>query len=238
MSKLFKETFPTLRLDGELEQLLDTAEVTKISANHEYTHVRIYLHAQRLIFKKNIWKLEKEVAVQIFQGRDVNVKIIESFELSQQYTPQTLLDVYKESILEELNAYSVLEYNLLRTADISFSDAKHMTLTMDETIIAKTRTDEVVEFLQKVVCERCGMDLIITPEYRKPKESKYRKNSQMQIQQEVRNILERTELAMQDKEGEEHTAQTAEKEEETQKNDGKAANATTKEGNSAEKRPA
>ena len=238
MSKLFKETFPTLRLDGELEQLLDTAEVTKISANHEYTHVRIYLHAQRLIFKKNIWKLEKEVAVQIFQGRDVNVKIIESFELSQQYTPQTLLDVYKESILEELNAYSVLEYNLLRTADISFSDAKHMTLTMDETIIAKTRTDEVVEFLQKVVCERCGMDLIITPEYRKPKESKYRKNSQMQIQQEVRNILERTELAMQDKEGEEHTAQTAEKEEETQKNDGKAAKTTAKEGNSAEKRPA
>ena len=238
MSKLFKETFPTLRLDGELEQLLDTAEVTKISANHEYTHVRIYLHAQRLIFKKNIWKLEKEVAAQIFQGRDVNVKIIESFELSQQYTPQTLLDVYKESILEELNAYSVLEYNLLRTADISFSDAKHMTLTMDETIIAKTRTDEVVEFLQKVVCERCGMDLIITPEYRKPKESKYRKNSQMQIQQEVRNILERTELAMQDKEGEEHTAQTAEKEEETQKNDGKAAKTTAKEGNSAEKRPA
>lgn len=59
MSKAFREAFPTLKLEEELEGLLDTTEVTKISANHEHTHIRIYLRAKRLIFKKNIWKLEK-----------------------------------------------------------------------------------------------------------------------------------------------------------------------------------
>ena len=175
MSKPFKEAFPTLQLDEELDHLLETTEVTKISANHEHTHIRIYLRAKRLIFKKNIWKLEKAITEQIFQNRAIQVKIIESYELSEQYTPKSLIEVYKDSILDELNAYSVLEYNLLRTADMEFPEEDRLILTMDETIIAKTRTDEIIEFLEKVICERCGMNLKIFPQYRKPQESKFRR---------------------------------------------------------------
>ena len=199
MAKAFREAFPTLKLDEELEGLLDTTEVTKISANHEHTHIRIYLRAKRLIFKKNIWKIEQAVTTQIFQNRPVVVKVIESYELSEQYTPQSLMNVYKDSILDELNAYSVLEYNLLRTADMEFPEPDRLVLTMDETIIAKTRTDEILEFLEKVICERCGMNLKIFPKYRKPQETKYRKNSEEQIRQEVAGIVARTKLVMEKK---------------------------------------
>ena len=161
MTKPFKEAFPTLTLEPELESLLETAEVTKIGANHDHDHIRIYLRAKRLIFKKNIWKMEEAIVSQIFKNQNVSVKIIETFELSEQYTPQSLMEVYKDSILDELNAYSVLEYNLLRTAEMEFDQPHHLILTMDETIIAKTRTDEILEFLEKVVCERCGMNLVI-----------------------------------------------------------------------------
>ena len=191
MSKAFREAFPTLKLEEELEGLLDTTEVTKISANHEHTHIRIYLRAKRLIFKKNIWKLEKAITEQIFQNRAIQVKIIESYELSEQYTPKSLIEVYKDSILDELNAYSVLEYNLLRTADMEFPEEDRLILTMDETIIAKTRTDEIIEFLEKVICERCGMNLKIFPQYRKPQESKYRKNSEEQIRKKKQRQLQK-----------------------------------------------
>ena len=215
MSKAFREAFPTLKLEEELEGLLDTTEVTKISANHEHTHIRIYLCAKRLIFKKNIWKLEKAITEQIFQNRGIQVKIIESYELSEQYTPKSLIEVYKDSILDELNAYSVLEYNLLRTADMEFPEEDRLILTMDETIIAKTRTDEIIEFLEKVICERCGMNLKIFPQYRKPQESKYRKNSEEQIRQEVAGIVARTKLVMEGKsqetEEKEKTVETEEK---------------------------
>ena len=215
MSKAFREAFPTLKLEEELEGLLDTTEVTKISANHEHTHIRIYLRAKRLIFKKNIWKLEKAITEQIFQNRAIQVKIIESYELSEQYTPKSLIEVYKDSILDELNAYSVLEYNLLRTADMEFPEEDRLILTMDETIIAKTRTDEIIEFLEKVICERCGMNLKIFPQYRKPQESKYRKNSEEQIRQEVAGIVARTKLVMEGKsqktEEKERTVETEEK---------------------------
>ena len=154
---------------------------------------------QKTYFQKNIWKLEKAITEQIFQNRAIQVKIIESYELSEQYTPKSLIEVYKDSILDELNAYSVLEYNLLRTADMEFPEEDRLILTMDETIIAKTRTDEIIEFLEKVICERCGMNLKIFPQYRKPQESKYRKNSEEQIRQEVAGIVARTKLVMEGK---------------------------------------
>ena len=87
MAKAFKDAFPTLQLDEELESLLDTTEVTKISANHDRSQIHVYLHATRLIFKNNIWKIEDAIRTQIFRNQDVTVKVIESFQLSEQYTP-------------------------------------------------------------------------------------------------------------------------------------------------------
>ena len=197
MSKTFYEVFPTLEVEGELADLLQTTEITKISANHEHTHVRIYLHGQRLIYKKNIWKLEELIARQLFAGQNMKVTVIERFALSEQYNPKTLYEVYKESIFDELYAFSTLEYNMLRTADLDFWDDKHLRITFEDTIIAQSRTDEVVDFLEKIFCERCGMSLIIEVEFKKPQESKYKKNSEEQIRQQVHSIVERTNLGKQ-----------------------------------------
>lgn len=196
MTKTFKEVFPTLKLDKDMENLLETADVTRISVNHARDFYKIYVKAKRLIFKKNIWKLEESIKKQIFKSKDITVKIIESYELSSQYTPKTLFDVYFDSILDEINSHSVLLYNLLRTSKWSFTDDTHVTVTLEETIIAKTRGNTVIEFLEKVFCERCGMDFIINLQYEKPKISKYRQNADKQIEQEVQNIVARTKFAM------------------------------------------
>jgi DNA polymerase-3 subunit alpha (Gram-positive type) len=198
-------------VEGELKHLLETTEVTKISANHDRSHLRIYLLAQRLIFKKNIWKLEEEIKKQIFPNHDISIKIYEKFQLSEQYTAESLMDVYKDSILEELNAYSVFVYNLLRTAKMEFDRPDHLRLTLEETIIAKTRTDDLVDFLEKVFCERCGRNLIIEVAYVAPQESKYRKNAENQIRQEVKSIMERTKFALNEEDGSQpEVAQTEE----------------------------
>lgn len=194
MSKTFLEVFPTLKVEKGYEGLLEKAEVTKISANHDKSHIRIYLHAERLIQKKIIWYLEREIKNQLFPSKDVFIKIIESFHLSEQYNAQALLHEYRESMQEELNDYSLLLGNVFRTAQMEFETPSKMKLIMDETIIAKTRGEEVVQYLEKIVCERCGMDLIVEVEYREPKESKYRKNSNEQIRQQVKAIVERTSI--------------------------------------------
>ncbi len=192
MSKTFLEVFPTLKVDSGLSGLLEKAEVTKVSANHDKSHIRIYLHAKRLIPKKYIWYLEKEIKNQLFPTKDIIVKIIESFTLSEQYNARTLLPEYRESMLEELNEYSVLLGNLFRTAEFDFETDSKVTVTIDDTIIAKTKGEELLQFLEKAICERCGMDFIVSMQYREPKESKYRKNASEKIRQELKVISERS----------------------------------------------
>ena len=192
MSKTFLEVFPTLKVEKGYEGLLEKAEVTKVSANHDKSHIRIYLHAKRLISKKIIWYLEHEIKEQLFPNKNISLKIIEKFSLSEQYNPEALIHAYRESMQEELNEYSALLGNVFRTAKMQFESESNVKLIMDETIIAKTRGEEVVQYLEKVVCERCGMDLIVEVEYCKPQESKYRKNSNEQIRQQVKAIVDRT----------------------------------------------
>ncbi len=194
MSKMFFDVFPTLKLDGEMKKLLSDTEVTKVGMNHEKNRLRVYLLGTRLIHKRNIYRLETSIRDQFFKGRGMEVKVIEKYCLSGQYNAKSLMELYKDSILEELREYSLMEYHLLRSSKIEFSDESHMDLTLENTIIAQTRSSEIVEFLEKVFCERCGMDLHIRLFYEEQTESKYRKNNELQVQFEIRNILERVSL--------------------------------------------
>ncbi|MBP3678237.1 MAG: PHP domain-containing protein, partial [Agathobacter sp.] len=220
MSKTFLEVFPTLKVEKGYEGLLEKAEVTKIGANHDKSHIRIYLHAERLIPKKIIWYLEREIKNQLFPSKDVFIKIIESFRLSEQYNAESLIHEYRESMQEELNDYSLLLGNVFRTAELKFETPSKVKLVMDETIIAKTRGEEVVQFLEKIVCERCGLDFIVEVEYRAPQESKYRKNSNEQIRQQVKAIVDRTSI------GKEKEAETPQEDGLLLGEDGKAVKAT------------
>ena len=59
LTKTFKEVFPTLKLDKDMENLLENADVTRISVNHARDFYKIYVKAKRLIFKKISGSLRK-----------------------------------------------------------------------------------------------------------------------------------------------------------------------------------
>ena len=198
MAKLFFDVFPTLDVSGDMKKILSEMEVTKVGMNHERDHIRVYLLGSHLIHKNNITQLERSIEEQIFKGKRMNVRIIEKYQLSEQYTARTLMDMYKDSMLEELKAYSLMEYNLLRASKMEFTDDSHLHLVLENTIIAQTRSHEIVEFLEKIVCERCGMNLIVDLDFEEPKESRYKKNSDLQIQFEIKNILKNINLKDED----------------------------------------
>lgn len=101
MSKLFFDVFPELKVNQDMEKLLADVEVTKVSTNRQQNHLRIYLLSRRLIWKSNIFHLEHNIRKQLFPHHDISVKIIEKYQLSGQYNPKKLMDVYRDSILEE-----------------------------------------------------------------------------------------------------------------------------------------
>ncbi|MDE7061729.1 MAG: PHP domain-containing protein, partial [Lachnospiraceae bacterium] len=192
MAKGFYEVFPALKITGDIRTLLKETQITKVSSNHAGTSLRIYLTSSRLIPKPQVYALEREIKKQLFPKREMQVKIIEKFNLSSQYTPEKLWNVYEDSMLEEIRSYSVLLYNLLRGAGREFDREDHMVLTLDDTIIASERSNELIDILEKIICERCGLRLMIELAFREREESKYLKQADSQIESQVAHITART----------------------------------------------
>lgn len=194
MEKEFFDVFPNLKLKTELSEWLDMVQVTKIACNSEKTRVWIYIKSDRWIHKKHIVALEGQIERQCFAGLNVSVTVIERFYLSQQYTPENFLDVYRSSMELELRNYNMLEYNLFKRAKISFSEEHVMNLVLPDSVIAREKSEILVEYFHKVFCQRCGMDLKINLEFAEQEESQCRKNAALQIRQEVANVLKRAKI--------------------------------------------
>ena len=97
MSKPFFEVFPNLQLNTDIHDLMGQTEVERVSATKRRDFLRVYLKSTRLIQKADIWTAEQEIKKQLFPDANLTVKIYEKFELSSQYNPEKLMDIYKES---------------------------------------------------------------------------------------------------------------------------------------------
>ena len=188
------EVFPTLDLSDELKGLLEFVRIDRVTLNRDRDFMRIFLESEKLIFKKHIFELEQAIMDQLFSDVKITVKIIEKFHLSKQYSPANFLEVYRASMELELKNYNMLEYNLFKRAQISFPSEEEMNLLLPDSVIAREKSEILVEYLHKVFCERCGMNLKIQLDFQEMQESKYRKNAALQIRQEVANVLKHAKL--------------------------------------------
>ena len=75
-TKKFGEVFPTLQLQGELKALMDMALVERISTTKTRSFLRVYISSDRLIFKRDLWKVEAEIKKQLFRNTDIDIHII------------------------------------------------------------------------------------------------------------------------------------------------------------------
>ena len=71
-----------------------------------------------------------------------------------------------------------------------------MTLTIEKNVIAEERLEELLQILEKIFCERCGMHFKVQTVFKEPVESKSHKNSELRIQQEVDAILQNAVLGI------------------------------------------
>lgn len=100
--KTFLEVFPDLHIAENVRGLLEMVGIEKISTNRDRSVIRVYIDSPRLMHKQSIYDLEKGIKEQLFPGKRVTIKILEKYHLSSQYTPEKLMNVYRDSILMEL----------------------------------------------------------------------------------------------------------------------------------------
>ena len=189
MTKPFYDVFPTLDLSDFLQSLMEYVQVERVTLNRDRDFMRIYLKSEKLIHKKYIYEIEQAVTDQLFSDVKMTIKIIEKFQLSRQYTPRKLMPVYEDSIAQELKNYNALLYSLFQDAKKEFKDENSLHLSIPDSVVADGKEQELLEILEKIFCERCGMDFHVSAERTEPKKNKKREIQERELEQEVAAIM-------------------------------------------------
>ena len=164
--KSFLEVFPDLHITDNVRGLLELVQVEKVSTNRDRSSIRVYIDSPRLMHKQNIYSLEEGIREQLFPGKKITVKILEKYHLSGQYTPEKLMDVYRDSILMELKSHSILLYNMFRKATLSFPEEGLLSMELGDTMVAREKASELKRILEKIFTERCNVPLEVSLSYR------------------------------------------------------------------------
>lgn len=198
MEKNFFEAFPNLKLTGARKDLFEQVVVERITATRRKDILRIYIRSERLIEKEDVYGVEQEIKKQFFPKDNIIIKIYEKFILSGQYNPEKLMDTYKDSVLMELKDTEHMLYTMFRQADMEYPDEQTVKLILEDSVIAKSKEDELIRILDKVLNERCGFSVKFHVDYREAAESKYREEDELKIQQIVANIADRVSVTSND----------------------------------------
>jgi len=191
MAKQFFDVFPNLKLDKKNQDLFEEVTVEKVSATKSRDLIRVTFLCEHLIPKENVFKVEAQIKKQFFENHRVRVKLYERFKLSGQYTPEKLMMAYRDSILLELRGYSPVEYNVFKGAEISYPALQEIELTVEDTVPARSRADELVRILEKIFNERCGFQVRFRVKYREEKNGNDQEEADLQIKRQVAEISAR-----------------------------------------------
>ena len=199
MNKLFLEVFPTLKLEGDLQNLFQEVEVTKVTTTSLKDRLKIYIASKHLIFKKNIYDVEYRIKQQLFQYAKIDIQIVEEFDLSRQYTKENIFKEYKKSIVLELEQDNVLLGNMLHKAICEFQEDGTLILKIEKSIIAEGKASVIVDKIQEVYAKRFHTAIAIQVEYVELATSRYKEDGGKQIQNEINRILHNLESVQQEK---------------------------------------
>ncbi len=193
MEKKFFEAFPNLELNGMQKDLFGQAIVERITATKRKDLLRIYFRSERLIEKELVYAVEKEIKKQFFPRDYIFIKLYERFVLSGQYNPEKLMELYRESILMEIKECDHILYTMFRQADIRFPEEMLMELVLEDSVIAKSKEDELIGILDKVLNERCGFQVKFQTVYKEAAMGKYKREDELRIRKIVEVISNRFE---------------------------------------------
>lgn len=189
--KLFFEVFPELKINQDLSEILQDVIVKKIAVNKEHTALRVYIKSSRLIDKPAIYALEKELKNHFRMGKKMSIRIVEEYNLSSQYNPENLFEIYKEGFFLELKESGIIVANMFKAAKVSFEEDNMIWLNLETNIASEAKQDFIKKTLSDIYLNRFGMEVDIRIKLREARKNKYVEENKLKLEIETKNLLKK-----------------------------------------------
>ena len=187
-AKLFFEVFPELNMDKELSSLFEDTMIEKVVMKQAERQLIISLLSKHLISRPKIVQVEDIICGHLFRGRGYKVIIDDRYELSSQYNTRTLTEVYKDSILYDVEKISHVGYRLLKRAEWYYAD-DIITLAMEDSKLSKSHSIGIKKYLEETYKKRFGMDIKVGFDYTESDKEILRRANEQKMKLEIEAIL-------------------------------------------------
>ena len=187
-AKLFFEVFPELNMDKEMSSLFEDTMIEKVVMKQAERQLIISLLSKHLISRPKIVQVEDIICGHLFRGRGYKVIIDDRYELSSQYNTRTLTEVYKDSILYDVEKISHVGYRLLKRAEWYYAD-DIITLAMEDSKLSKSHSIGIKKYLEETYKKRFGMDIKVGFDYTESDKEMLRRANEQKMKLEIEAIL-------------------------------------------------
>ena len=188
MGKQFFEVFPSLNLNSDLKLLYEDVTVERVKATARKDLITVYITSEHLIQKQDIYAVEELIGKQIFGKNEIKIHIIEKFRLSSLYTPESLFSMYGDSIYLEMKNYDNVLAAMYKRAECTFQEGNIVSFEVPDTGFYAMKELDFVGFLEKVLCERCGVSASIYVRFTEPKKRKSEANADIAVQNNIKAL--------------------------------------------------
>ena len=166
METPFLEAFGKLNLKSGLSAEFEDVTVKKLSVTKRKDLLKVYIESNHLIPKQDIYAVSKEMEKKLFEGLNMEVRIIEEYSLPSNYTAKAVLDEYWESCLLELSQNAKALEVCLRPAEFEEGDNGLIVIKLPDRELYKERELEILQYMSKVLCERCKLNVSFSFAYK------------------------------------------------------------------------
>ena len=204
MDRSFRETFQSLELSDELRNVTEDVYITKISAPKSGTKLTIYLSSNHIIERKQLNELAEQIKKQIIKNSAVIVKFVERYNLSSKYNAKSILQEYKDSLIDEFRESNEILYQIIRSGNISATEDT-VDLELNDTIITRRNEAEITRIIEMIFTERLGIPVSVNIAYKSYEKSKIHSYLDHVVEDKIEEITKRANMAKEkaEKSGEE-----------------------------------
>jgi DNA polymerase-3 subunit alpha (Gram-positive type) len=167
------EVFTGLEVKKGTERAFSDVDVLKVRMCKGKGKVTVFLNSSHLIEYKDIKSMEEALDDQFFLKSGNQVSLDVNYSLSSLYNPETLWDMAKPALLDELNSISKMNNIFIDNAKISFEKGETGDYTMviesEDSFINRMVSENIRNFLTEVYSERYGFNVGIVFRWREEK---------------------------------------------------------------------
>lgn len=159
------ELFEDIQVKSELKTAFFEAEVVKLTASKSTGMTVVHLQSRHLLDFSEITEVEKVLTEQFFGRAGKGVKLAVDYCLSSQYTPETVWNMHRESLIEELACETRMAAQLLNSSAFEFIDRDGETelhLELSGSFLCRMISKTIREYLEHIFRERFHFPVRVT----------------------------------------------------------------------------